>query len=216
MEGMDPRKVSDQTFIRRNEKAFYQALKAFGSHIYSLYDKIDVMQVMEFATNLHRINNRGGYTYIYGLGRSGLVGRAFLERLSNLEYSTFLIGEPGTPAIREGDAVVLISGSGRTSLVVHVGEISKQRGGKNFGVTSKPDSSLAECCDYILEVPGKTRIDTKKNYLANQITGYHAPLAPLGSLFEVGAFIVLDSIIAELAELKGFEEEDIRKRHFDY
>jgi 6-phospho-3-hexuloisomerase len=177
---------------------------------------MDPEEVERFVAGLHEIDADGGYTYVFGMGRSGLVGCAFLERLSNLDYNAFMIGNPGTPAIREGDAVVLISGSGETSLTVDIAKMCKQRGALIFGITSKPDSSLGAYCDHVLRVPGKTRIDAPFSYYEQQIKGSHAPLAPLGTLFELSVLAVLDSVIAQLAELKGFSEEDMQKMHFNY
>jgi len=40
-----------------------------------------------------------------------------------------------------------------------------------------------------------------------------AVLAPLGTLFEAAAWVLLDGIVAELMAIKGESEERMKKRH---
>ncbi|MDI6888158.1 MAG: SIS domain-containing protein [Methanocellales archaeon] len=198
------------------EKMFYESLRLTIDHISSLYDKIHEVQVKEFVENLHRLDDEGKYTYVYGAGRSGLIGKALVTRLTNLKYNAFFIGSESAPAMNEGDAVILISGSGETADVVNRAKTSKELHAVVFGVTSRPESRLAKYCDHILEVPGKTKMDVPTgNYLDREQKGLHAPLSPLGNLFECSALIVLDSIISDLAKMKGITEEEMKKVHFE-
>ena len=41
----------------------------------------------------------------------------------------------------------------------------------------------------------------------------HEPLAPLGTLFEIGTMVFLDSIIAELMHRLGKTEKEMKARH---
>lgn len=198
------------------EKMFYKSLRLTIDHISSLYDKMQEAQVKTFVENLHRLDDDGKYTYVYGAGRSGLIGKALVTRLTNLKYNAFFIGSESAPAMHAGDAVILISGSGETLDVVNRAKTSKELHAIVFGVTSRPESRLRKYCDHILEVPGKTKMDVpKNNYLDREQKGLYAPLSPLGNLFECSALIVLDSVISDLAKLKGITEEDMRKVHFE-
>lgn len=196
---------------------FYRSLRLTIDHIFSLYDKIQERQVKEFVENLHKLDDDEKYTYVYGAGRSGLIGKAFVTRLTNLKYNAFFIGSESAPAMKAGDAVILISGTGETPDVINRTKTSKELNTVIFGVTSCPESRLAKYCDYILEVQGKTKLDvtTNNNYLNREQKGFHAPLSPLGSLFECSALIVLDSIISDLAELKGISHKEMKNLHFD-
>jgi 6-phospho-3-hexuloisomerase len=195
-------------------KNFYKSLQEFNKEVRSLKKKLDEAEVETFVNKLHEIDAAGFHTYAYGEGRSGLVARAFLGRLTNLGYNTHYIGDITNPKMREGDAVIYVSGSGETELVKQSAKLTKEKGAVNFGVTSG-GGNLDKYCDYILHVPGRTKTEKKRSYLEGQISGYHAPLTPLGTLFEVNALIVLDSLIPDLAELKGIDEEKMRKRHFE-
>jgi len=198
------------------EKVFYKSLRLTIDHISSLYDKIQETQVKEFVENLHKLDAEGKYTYVYGAGRSGLIGKALVTRLTNLKYNAFFIGSESAPAMHAGDAVILISGSGETPDVVNRARTSKELRAIVFGVTSRPESRLRKYCDHILEVSGKTKMDVpKNNYLDREQKGLYAPLSPLGNLFECSALIVLDSIISDLAKLKGITEEEMKRIHFE-
>ena len=52
--------------------------------------------------------------FVAGAGRSGFVARAFSNRLMHLGLTVYFVGEPTTPAIQEGDLLVIASGSGET------------------------------------------------------------------------------------------------------
>ena len=66
--------------------------------------------------------------YIIGAGRSGLIARAFGMRLVHLKKKVFIVGETITPAMRKGDTLIAVSGSGKTTWVVETARASKAHG----------------------------------------------------------------------------------------
>jgi len=170
----------------------------------------DVKRIREVLVDA---KSKGKNILVVGMGRSGLVGRAFALRLMHLGFNVFVFGETITPAILEDDVVVAISGSGETNTVVRAAEVARKLGAKVIAITTRPGSSLAKLADMILVVPGKTKLATEQDYYIRQLLGEHAPLAPLGTLFEITALIVLDSLISELMERLHISEDQIRKRH---
>lgn len=52
--------------------------------------------------------------FVVGTGRSELVGKAFAMRLMHLGFNVHVVGEVTTPAIRDKDCLIAISGSGET------------------------------------------------------------------------------------------------------
>ncbi len=151
--------------------------------------------------------------FIIGLGRSGLVARAFAMRLMHLGISVYVVGETITPAINSKDCLLAISGSGETSFIISTAKISRKRNAKIIAVTSYEDSTLGKLSDLIIHVKGRTKIDSEKDYIRRQINGKHQPLAPLGTLYEVSTLIFLEGVIAELMNKMGKTEEDLKKRH---
>ncbi|MBC7129212.1 MAG: 6-phospho-3-hexuloisomerase [Thermoplasmatales archaeon] len=136
--------------------------------------------------------------FVYGAGRSGLVGKAFAIRLVHLGFPTFVIGETITVPVKKDDLVVLISGSGETIPVAMTAEIARRLGAKIISITANPESHIARFGDVVIVLKERER---KKE------------LAPLGTIFEASAWIFLDAIVAELMARKGENEESMKRRH---
>jgi len=136
--------------------------------------------------------------FVYGAGRSGLVGKAFAIRLIHLGFHAFVIGETITIPVKKGDLVILISGSGETIPVAMTAEIARRLGARLISITSNPDSHIARFAD----LPIILKPDKKE-----------PKLAPLGTLFEISAWVFLDGIVAEIMARKGENEENMKKRH---
>lgn len=151
--------------------------------------------------------------FIMGLGRSGLVAKAFAMRLMHLGLNVYVVGETTTPAITDKDCLIAISGSGETSYIISTTGITKNIGSKIIAITSYPDSTLAQRSDLVLQLQGRTKIDSEPNYARRQISGLHQSLSPMGTIFEISALIFLDSIIAQMMQDLGQTEKDLKARH---
>jgi 6-phospho-3-hexuloisomerase len=136
--------------------------------------------------------------FVYGTGRSGLVGKAFAIRLVHLGFQTFVIGETITAPVQKNDLVVLISGTGETIPVTMTAEIARRLGAKIVSITANPESHTARFADVVIIL---------------NTTECNAQLAPLGTLFESSAWVFLDGLVAELMGLTGEDEESMKERH---
>lgn len=166
--------------------------------------------------NIQQMNNilkTSQNVFVMGLGRSGLMARAFAMRLMHLGISVYVVGETITPAIRSEDCLLAISGSGETLSIISAAEMAQKRNAKIIAVTSYVDSTVGKMADLVVHIEGRTKIDSEKNYLTRQINGKHQSLSPLGTLFEVTTLIFLDGIIAQLMVEMGKTEEDLKARH---
>jgi 6-phospho-3-hexuloisomerase len=150
---------------------------------------------------------------VIGVGRSGLIGRAFAMRLMHLDFDVYVMGETITPAIGKGDLIIAISGSGTTKLAVTAAAIGKEVGAKIIAVTSYPNSDLGKIADHVVQIRGRTKIAKERDYFLRQLTGVHEPLAPLGTIFELSAMVFFDSLIAELIQRLGKSEGELRRKH---
>lgn len=151
--------------------------------------------------------------FIMGLGRSGLVAKAFGMRLMHLGLNVYIVGETITPAITENDCLIAISGSGETSYIVSTTGIAKSIGSKIIAITSYTESTLAKKSDIVVQLQGRTKIDDEPNYIRRQISGQHQTLSPMGTIFEISALVFLDSTIAQMMHDLGQTEEDLKSRH---
>ncbi|MEM2904873.1 MAG: 6-phospho-3-hexuloisomerase [Candidatus Bathyarchaeia archaeon] len=150
---------------------------------------------------------------VVGAGRSGLVGRGFAMRLMHLGFDVYVLGETITPAVGRGDLVLVISGSGTTTIPVTSAEIAKRVGAKVLAITSHPESPLARLADLTIPIPGREKAAREDEYYSRQLLGEHEPLAPLGTFFEASCMIFLDGIIAELMGQLETSEADMKAKH---
>ncbi len=143
---------------------------------------------------------KGRKVFVYGSGRSGLVGQLFAVRLVQLGLDVHFVGEMTTPIIGRDDLTVLISYTGRTSSVVQTAQIAKRIGSRVICVTGTSGSPLTNVSDVsiILDVP---KGDDVRN------------VAPLGTVFEDATLLFFDCVVSELMSRTGNTEEDMRNRH---
>ncbi|MDI6724860.1 MAG: 6-phospho-3-hexuloisomerase [Methanobacterium sp.] len=186
-----------------------EAIDEMIDNIEQVSSEIDSESIMKMLDMLIEAKN----VFIIGLGRSGLVARAFAMRLMHLGISVYVVGETITPAIYEDDCLLAISGSGETSFIISTAKTSKNRNAKIIAVTSYEDSTLGKLSDLVIHVKGRTKIDSEKDYIKRQINGRHQPLAPLGTLFEITTLVFLEGVIAELMHKMGKTEDDLKARH---
>jgi 6-phospho-3-hexuloisomerase len=149
--------------------------------------------------------------YIIGAGRSGLVARAFGMRLVHLKKTVFIVGETITPALRKGDSLLAVSGSGKTTWVVETARVSKYLGGKVAVITSNPRSELANMADTIVLIDSEAIPREVTDYTTRQLMGI--PLPPLGSLFEISTLVFFEACVLELMKRLGIEEKEMKKIH---
>ena len=169
-------------------------------------DEDNINQMLEMLTSAENV-------FILGLGRSGLVAKAFAMRLMHLGISVYVVGETITPAIYDTDCLLAISGSGETRFVLSTAEITKKRGAKIIAVTSYVNSTLGKMADLVVRIKGRTKDEIERDYIKRQMNGKHQSLAPLGTMFEVTSLIFLDGIIAQLMHKMEKTEADLKEKH---
>jgi 3-hexulose-6-phosphate synthase/6-phospho-3-hexuloisomerase len=179
------------------------------NHLRVASKKLNVAQVNSFIKTLLGARR----VFVVGAGRSGLVVRAFAMRLMHLDFDVYVVGETITPAIRVGDLLVAVSGSGETDMIVQAARIAKKVGAKIIAVTSYGKSSLAKLSDLIIILPGRKKVAKTPAFVRRELAGEYASLTPLGTLFEVTALVFLDSVIASLMVKLGRKEEEMKARH---
>lgn len=138
-----------------------------------------------------------GNIFVYGVGRSGIVGRMFAMRLVQMGFQAYFVGETITPVVTDKDSVILLSGTGETQGALLVAQICRRVNAKIISITSSKENSIYKASDF--------RIVLKTNKSSD--------LAPLGTLFEGSCHTLLDSMVALLMSMKGESEADLRKRH---
>ena len=138
--------------------------------------------------------------FIYGSGRSGLVGQLFAVRLVQLGLDVHFVGEMTTPIIEKNDLTVIVSRTGETMSAVQTANIARRVGSNVISITSYRSSKLAHASSMIIDIPFTTDQDTPVH-------------APLGTLFEDSVSIFFDSVVPVLMKRLNTNEQAMRKRH---
>jgi 6-phospho-3-hexuloisomerase len=138
--------------------------------------------------------------FIYGVGRSGLIAKAFAIRLVQMGLEVYFVGETITPIVEEGHLVIIVSHTGETMSAVQTANIVRRVGARVITVTANAHSKLASASNVVILIHPPKDDDRRR-------------LAPLGTLFENATLIYLDSIVARLMEKLGQGEGSMRKRH---
>ncbi len=138
--------------------------------------------------------------FVYGSGRSGLVGQLFAVRLVQLGFDVHFVGEMTTPILSKDALLILLSNTGKTSSVVQTADIAQRLGTKVVSLTARRDSELASKSDIVLAFDIKTDDESKR-------------VTPLGSAFESSAHLFFECVVCEIMERGGITEEDMRGRH---
>jgi 6-phospho-3-hexuloisomerase len=179
---------------------FQKRVDQIMAEIQNVLQRVDTVAAAAVVDRLLRARR----VYVAGGGRSGLMARAFAQRLMHLGLTTYVAGETTTPAIRPEDVLIVCSGSGETHIPVLVSQVAKRIGAHVVAVTANRDSPLALQADtlLILETPHK------------RAPGRGAPTVQYaGSLFEQSVLILFDAIALEIGLSLGRSEEELRQRH---
>ncbi|AEG18755.1 MAG: 6-phospho-3-hexuloisomerase [Methanobacterium paludis] len=177
-------------------------------HALKVIDQIDEEQVDKMIDSILNAES----TFIVGSGRSELMGKAFAMRLMHLGFDVHIVGDVTTPAIKETDCLIAISGSGETKAVTMAAGTAKETGATVVGITANTSSTLGKRIDIAVNIESKTK-EPWKHYTSNVLKGNYDDLTPMGTLFEDSTHLFLDGLIAEFMARLGKKEIDLKKRH---
>ncbi|MCC6010733.1 MAG: hypothetical protein LM588_07105, partial [Fervidicoccaceae archaeon] len=86
-------------------------MNAFNLSLQEIIDNLKVnsdtvdMQVIEKIADEIIARKR---VFVYGAGRSGLVAKAFAQRLMHIGIESYVIGETINPSVKPGNIVLLV------------------------------------------------------------------------------------------------------------
>ena len=143
--------------------------------------------------------------FVAGAGRSGFVARAFSNRLMHLGLTVYFVGEPTTPAIQEGDLLVIASGSGETGSLKVMAQKAKKQGAALATITIFPQATIGSLADAVITVPGST----PKSELADTAVS----VQPMGNAFEQLLWLICDTVVIILMKRFGRTEEEMFALH---
>jgi 6-phospho-3-hexuloisomerase len=141
---------------------------------------------------------------LYGVGREGLMIKAFAMRLFHLGLDVHVVGDMTTPPVGKGDLLIVSSGPGQLSTVAALLEVAKKAKARTLVITAQPKSRDAKKADVVTHLPAQT--------MANDTRGKTSTL-PMGTLFEMTQLLFFEFVVMMLrAEMKQTPGE-MRERH---
>lgn len=163
------------------------------SSILDATDRANDVKLTEMLDDARRI-------FIAGAGRSKLVGNFFAMRLVHGGYDVSVVGEIVTPSIKNGDLLIIISGSGETEQLIAFTKSARKVGAKIVLISAKSSSTIGDLADAIFTI-GNT-----EQY--GKVVGM-----PMGTVFELSTLVFLEAVISHIIHEKGIPEEIMRERH---
>lgn len=152
------------------------------------------------SAKLLQLVDEAGSIFVGGAGRSLLVSRFFAMRLVHAGYNVSMIGEVVTPAIKAGDLLILVSGSGGTETLLPFVKKAKSVGAKLVVISMKKSSPMADAADLTIQIGNDNSFPLTKGM-------------PMGAQFELSTLIFLEAVIADNIFAKGLTEEGMRAIH---
>lgn len=153
--------------------------------------------------------------FIGGAGRSGLVAKSYAMRLMQLGFNAYVFGESIIPPIEEGDILITISNSGKSSSIMHVFDDIKQDKIKILSVCGSTECDLARMSDakIVINSLSDSCLTAEDTERLNKINFNTDELVLLGTAFEISAFIILDVLVVELMQSLGLKENNLKDMH---
>lgn len=141
---------------------------------------------------------------VHGVGREGLMMRAFAMRLYHMGLDAHVVGDMTTPPVDEGDLLVVSAGPGTFSTVAALVGVAAGAGAQTACVTAQPGGAVPAACDLVLTLPAQTMANDR---------GTTASVLPMGSLYEGVQYIAFELVVLLLRERLGVSPEAMRARH---
>ncbi|HCM6212192.1 TPA: 6-phospho-3-hexuloisomerase [Klebsiella oxytoca] len=181
--------------VIRNVRAILDEL----THNSALIEDNGFEQLLDEIVSAKRI-------FLAGSGRSGLVIRAFANRLMHLGLNVNVIGDVTTTFAREGDLLIIGSGSGETQSLVAMSQKAKKNNLRIALLTMAPGSTIAKLANAVCVLPGASpKVKEGEPQLVS--------IQPMGSGFEQLSLIVYDATIMALMSRVNQTSDSMFGRH---
>lgn len=144
---------------------------------------------------------------LHGVGREGLMMRGFAMRLFHLGLDAHVVGDMTTPALGNGDLLIVSAGPGAFATISAFLDVAKKTGARTACVTAQPDGATSKAADLVFHLPAQT--------MANDRAAADSKLSilPMGSLFEGAQYVIFELLILRLRAKLGRSAEFMRANH---
>ncbi|PIA49526.1 hypothetical protein AQUCO_01300371v1 [Aquilegia coerulea] len=153
-----------------------------------------------------------GHVFVHGVGREGLMLKAFCMRLAHLGLSVHCVGDMTTPPISSSDLLIVSAGPGGFSTVDAICGIARSNGARVLVITAQPENgSAVKYATSVAFLPAQTMAndDEDRNSQSSSVPS----LLPMGSVYEGAMFVLFEMVVFKLTEILGQTPETVRSRH---
>ncbi len=133
--------------------------------------------------------------FVAAAGRSLLMMKAFAMRLMHLGKTVHVVGDVTTPAIREGDLLIIGSGSGETRTLKVIAERASQLHADIALITTNPESAIALKSHAVFLIPASV----------NHLSANGRSWQPAGNSFEQCLLLLTDGVAIICAGKLGID-----------
>lgn len=142
---------------------------------------------------------------LYGVGREGLMMKALAMRLYHLGLDAHVVGDMTTPALGNGDALLVSAGPGHFSTVAALAGVARDAGASVICFTAEPGGPVPQAADHSVILPAQTMAADQ----GDQATS----ILPMGSLYEALMFLFFELLILDLRDRLGISPDAMRANH---
>lgn len=165
--------------------------------VLSKLDEKEIDKLIEIITN-------SGKIVLVGAGRVGLATRGFAMRLGHLGLTSHMMGDATVPSVKEGDLLIVASGSGETETIYQIVNIAKGNKARVALITGNPESRMGKLADVIVKIEAPSKVKAVEGFSSVQ---------PMTTLNEQSLVIFFDALVLKLMEHLGETHETMWSRH---
>ena len=147
---------------------------------------------------------RADRVFLAGAGRSGLEVSSFTMRLMHIGIKAHRVGEVTTPAIKQGDLLVLASGSGTTASMLILAQAARKAGAQVLLFTTTAPTPIADLSDAVVVIHGRAAKDP---------SGAAVSIQPMSNLFVQALCLTFDILVLRLMERNRLDESLMKDNH---
>ena len=186
--------------MENDSRMFHQMAQQAISEVGSVFPQVRIAAVDLMCAEILKAR----HIACYGVGREGLMMKAFCMRLMHLGLDSHAVGDMTVPPLGPGDLLLTSAGPGSFSTVMALLEAARDAGARTLVVTAQPSGPAARIADVAIDLPAQT--------MANDL-GERTSLLPMGSLYEAAQLIFFDLISILLREKTSQTPRQMRERH---
>jgi len=143
--------------------------------------------------------------FVGAQGRIFLAMKAFGMRLMQTGHTTYIVGDPVAPGIKEGDLLIVASSSGDKDTTLSMVQKAKEVGARTALLTMNPNKRIGKIADTVVVIPDAPEPQNEAEaFVKKNITG---------NWHETALIITLDGLTANLMVNKGYNFDTLHAVH---